>query len=299
MRSPGHYCCFAASLIGWGITGCDSAATWPLGAKKTADAAPSNPATTSTTKESSAGKAASGIQVVQINFDILRVDFPLESTRHSLKVWNHVDRGCLEPRTVSRLARNGLRVGVANPDAWPAVQAILSASRARVNRQEWEGQTGLPVVAALGSIPEPESIFSYDDAGRLNGKTFSAGEKLMQLDYAVLAQAGGAVETRLTFEVRHDRGEMTWESAGGVVRQVPAYDRHIFTDLAAAMIVPPGATLVIGPDERAAQEYLVGARFLEHDVDGAAHETMYFITPRPTRTTVPGALQPGSRRNKE
>jgi len=265
-----------------GITGCNPNSTWSPSAKK------NTPATAAATasNELSAEHTQPTIEAVQMSFDILRVEFPLESARHSLKVWNHADRNCLDARTVARLSRNGLRVGIANPEAWPAVQTILTASKARIEPQVWEGSTGLPVVAALGTISEPETIFSYGDAGRLNGKTFSAGQKLMQLDYAVLAQSGGAVETRLSFEVRHDRGEMTWESSGGVVRQVPAYDRHLFDDLTATLLVPPGTTLVIGPDERAAQEYLVGARFLEWDRDAAAFEAMYFITPKPSRAAI-------------
>lgn len=284
-----HYCPCFFLLACCGMAGCDPASGFFLApSKKPLASAPDNAA------GSPSGQNAPIVQSVQLNFDILRADFPKDSTRHSLKVWNHVDRNCLDARTVSRLARNGLRVGVAAPDAWPAVQAILTASKARVEPLPWEGQSGLPVVAPLGAITEPESIFSYGDAGRLNGKSFSAGQKLMQLDYAVLAQSGGAVEMRWTFEVRHDRGEMTWESSGGAVRQVPAYDRHVFEDLTAGTIIPTGSTLVIGPDERAEKEYLVGARFFEPQRDGSSYETVYFVTPRPTRAAVKGFSMPRS-----
>lgn len=184
---------------------------------------------------------------------------------------------------MSRLARNGVRVGVANPEAWPAVKVILDAAKATLEPLTWEGQTGLPVVLPLGTVGEPQTIFSYGDSGRPSGKTFTTGQKIMQLDYAVHAHAGGSVELRLSFEVRHDRGEMTWESSGGVIRQVPAYDRHPFEELTAVLTVPPGAILVVGPDERADQEYLVGARFFDRAVDGSSVETLYFITPRPVR----------------
>lgn len=283
------------SWVCLGIIGCVPNTTWPPASGK------NSPATTLETGGDArlAGQTQPTIEAIQMSFDILRAEFPMESTRHSMKVWNHVDRNCLDARTISLLARNGLRVGVAGPGAWPAIQTILVASSANAEPQVWEGSTGLPVVAMLGEIRDPETIFAYSDSGRLNGKTFSAGQKLMQLDYAVLTQSGGAVETRLSFEIRHDRGEMTWESSGGIVRQVPAYDRHVFEDLTAQIIVPPSYTLVIGPDERAAQEYLVGARFFELDRDTVSSETLYFITPRPIRAPMRSGALPRSPPSKD
>ena len=91
------------------------------------------------------------------------------------------------------------------------------------------------LVILAGAIDDAESIFSYSDQGRLVGKTFPAGDKLLSIDYAVHPELGGFTELRLDFEIRHDRGTMTWQRHGDIIRQVPDYDRHLFAEVGTAL----------------------------------------------------------------
>jgi len=74
---------------------------------------------------------------------------------------------------------------------------------------------------------------------------------------------------------------MTWERRDGVIRQAPAYDRHVFEDLNALLTLKPGEFLVVGTSDQADNEYLVGSRFLIHTAAGEKTETMLFVTPQP------------------
>ncbi len=225
-------------------------------------------------------------QVVDLVFDVVRAEMRMDAIRHSRKVWNHVDELRVAPELVARLARNGLRVGAASADAWPAIRAILDAAEAHVSREQLVAQRGLPLVLSLGVVGEDgESVFGYDAGGRLVGKTFSVGDKLLQIDYAYRPEFGGTTDLRLAYEIRHDRGVMTWERVDGVIRQIPAYDRHVFSDVRVALTLRATEFLVVGLSDQADNEYLVGGRFLTSTHAAKRYETVLCITPTPYRSS--------------
>jgi hypothetical protein len=224
------------------------------------------------------------VQVVQLAFDVLRVELPIDGVRNSRKVWNHVDELRLEADLVARLGRNGLRVGAASSGSWSAIRAILEAGGARTQKDQMLPQPGTPLILELATIQESESIFSYGRDNRLVGKTFPSGQKIIQLDYVYHSQLGGCTDVQLGFEVRNDHDEMTWERRDGVIRQAPAYDRHVFDELAAVLTLIPGEFLVVGPSDQADNEYLIGSRYLIHTASGKKTETLLFVTPQPFQT---------------
>jgi len=230
-----------------------------------------------------ARKATPGnnIQAIDLAFDVVRVDLPISGVRHSRKVWNHVDELRLDPQSAALLARNGLRIGAASPDAWPAIRAIFEAAEADIRRDQLVAQRGLPLTIHVGSIGDSESVFSYGADQRLVGKTFPAGDKLVNLDYLFHPELGGNTEVRVSFEIRHDRGVLTWEQRNGVVEQVPDYDRHVFADLSPALTLNAGEFLVLGLSDQAKNEYLLGSRFLTRAESGKRYETLLCLTPQP------------------
>lgn len=214
-------------------------------------------------------------------FEVVRIQLPLEGIRNSRKIWNHVDTLRFEPGLAERLVRNGLRVGVVSPGAWPAIHTILDASDAAVHKERTPAQNGLPLTIEVGVIGGSESIFYYPPSNRLVGKTFQGGKKLLIIEYSVHAELSGCVDLQTQLEIRRDRGVMTWERRDGVLRQVPSVDRHVFSDLAARATLNPGESLLIGPSASADNEYLLGSRFFMNRHAGGRHETLLCITPIP------------------
>lgn len=231
------------------------------------------------------------LRVVDIAFDVVRVDIPVTNIRHTRKIWNHIDELRVEPPVATRLARNGLRLGVATPDAWPALRAILEASDARVRRQQLIPQRGLPLTIQLATITEPESIFRYNRKGGLVGQTFRRGEKLLNVEYWYHAELGRTTDLRITFEIRYEKGVMTWEKREGIIRQVPAYEQHIFDEAQASLTLHGDEFLIIGVSEQASHDYLLGPSFLMTQEDGMKWETFFCLTPKPYQTKQP-RLQP-------
>lgn len=231
-----------------------------------------------------AGPGEPVVRVVDLVFDVVRIDFPVGEHRHSLKIWNHVDTLSIESETAQRLTRNGMRIGLAAPESWPAMVAIFQAGSAKVGRERLLAPRGMPVVIKLGAVEESESVFRYLAGGQLVGKTLTAGDKLLVLDYVFHPQLGGVTDLRVGFEVLHDRGELTWERRAGIIQQTPAFDRDTFDELQAIMTLRSRQFLVIGLAAGADHEYLVGSRLLSRTESGERFETMLCIAPKAFQT---------------
>jgi len=183
------------------------------------------------------------------------------------------------------LSRNGIRVGVASPSAWAPSRAILDAVGAEVRREQLVPPRGVPLAIHLGSLVDGDSVFTYARSGRLVGKTFPAGEKVLDIEYRYHPEFGGAMDVGVRWEIRRDKNEVTWEARGGTIQPAPAVDRHLFSDLAVQLTLNPSEFLVVGLGADAKNPYLVGPRFLSSERAGKRYETMLLIVPRTLETT--------------
>ncbi len=225
--------------------------------------------------------------VVELHFDVMRVDLPCDSVRHSAKLWNHVDELRVEPAQSVLLGRNGIRMGVAPADAWPAMQAVLEAHGARASRRQHAVQAGYPLTLEIGDVQEGETIFSYDGQGGLKGRTFGAGHKYIHLDYVVEADDPPRVLLRATPEVHVRSADRRWQDEDGEYVEKPVYEGYSYTMLSAAVSMTPGQILVLGPGPQAAMAHLLGNRFFERIEAGVKCERLYFATPQLFRSETP------------
>ncbi len=115
--------------------------------------------------------------VVRLHFGVLRIELPENDIRHSLKIWNHVDENIGDPGLTAILARNGLRIGVADQDAWPALKAIFEENGGRSLSREHTAQSGLPLLVDLGEVKDGDTYFLHSRGGKLSGGSFNAGVK--------------------------------------------------------------------------------------------------------------------------
>lgn len=222
---------------------------------------------------------AEPVRIIYPRFDVVRADFPIEDVRHARKIWNHVDELRGDPAMHALLARNGVRVGVALPTAWPAIRALVESCDAQVRRDEFVPAPGMPLLLALGPIAEGDPVFAYGASGRLSGKTFAAGEQLLEVTYAFQPRLGAGTSLRIAFEIRSERGGMEWERDGDTLRPAPAVDVHRFVDLDATFTLNSDEMLVIGAGESGTNAYLLGGRFFATQLNGKPADSVIFITP--------------------
>ena len=225
------------------------------------------------------------VRVIDLAFDVTQIELPLEDVQNSRKIWNHVDELRVDATVAAHLARNGIRVGVATASAWGPIRAILEVVGAEVRRDELIPSRGLPLAVQLGSLVDGDSVFAYSGSGRLIGKTFPGGEKVIGLEYVHRPQFGGAIDVGVQWEIRRDKNEVTWETRDGTVQPASSVDRHVFSDLAGHLTLNPTDFLVIGLGADAKNPYLIGPRFLSSERAGKRTETMLMITPRTREAT--------------
>lgn len=264
--------------------GCNRPMRWGFGADEPASTARTDGDSASASSEDSARSVEDELIVVQLHFDVMHVELPIDRVRHSAKIWNHVDELQVDPQQCALLGRNGLRIGVATADAWPAIQAVLDAHDARSTRRQHAVQSGYPLTLDVGGVEGGETIFSYDGQGNLAGTTFGGGRKYIHVDYAVSADDSGRITLKVLPEVHVESAQKRWEATGGVVQEQASYEGRVYRELSASVCLPPGRFLVIGPSPQADIGYLLGSRFLEREVGGTRYETLLFATPQLFRT---------------
>lgn len=226
----------------------------------------------------------SGVQVVRLGFEVLRIDLPAGGIRHSRKIWNHVDELRVDSELVVRAARNGIRLGAASAGAWPAIRTILEAADARLHRKQMLPHGDAPIIIELASVGDHESIFHYGKDNRLVGKTFLGGAKAVILDYAYHPELGGCTNIRISLEVRPDQGKREWEPSGSSLGRASLGEGHLFEDLIMVLTLNPGEFLVIGPGDQATNECIIGGRFFTGERAGENYETLLCVTPKPYKT---------------
>ncbi len=222
-------------------------------------------------------------RIVDIAFTVMNAEFTGKDAGDARKIWNHVDELRLKPEQMQLLARNGVRLGTASPASWPAIQTILDAGDAKITSNQLFPQRGSALPVPMGSVEEGTSIFSYQADGRLVGKSFPGGEKILLVDYALHPELDGCTDLGVSFEITRESGEMIWEQRDGVMRQVPDQERHRFADLTSVLTMHPGEFLVLGPRDEVKNEYLVGSQFLANG-KGEGTVRLTFLAPLPYQT---------------
>ena len=220
------------------------------------------------------------LSVVDLQFDLIRVEFDAENALPSQKIWNHLDMMRFDLGQATLLARNGIRAGVGSPEAWPALRAIIEGFGGQAYRDEVAPPRGQPLVLDLGPVNQGAPIFCYDRHARLIGKSFQHGRRVISLDYAYHPEREIPIELRTGFEIRHDRGTMTWTKQGAMIRQVPSIDRHAFSDIILPCRVAPGEFLVLGVNGDSTGEFMVGRHFFTRKLEGINRETVLFFSPK-------------------
>ena len=225
---------------------------------------------------------------LHLQFEVLRVDMPADSIRHTHKVWNHVDELRYDAQLAARLGRNGLRVGAAPASAWPAMRTIFQSCSAQVREARQVTQPGVPLLLELGSIVDAETIFSFDSEGHMAGKTHPAGQKLVEIRYELHPERGDTVDVEVQLEVREPLSPGDWQPGDGLLYDAPTHHSHTFPALHVALTLQPGEFLVIGPSEVTARNrYIVGGRFFTDQREGQSYDTILCIAPQPYRVPAP------------
>jgi len=196
-----------------------------------------------------------------VQFDVLRVDLPVDRIRHSLKIWNHIEESLGDPVQTALLARNGFRVGVGQRSAWSAVRTIFEENGARCTRAAHTVQDGRELMIPLGYVADGDTYFVHRRGGN---------------DPSIL-------DVIVTPRSRQHRAQMKYVERGGQIVSVQDQEGMVFGELASAAALAPDQFLVIGTSAEAGGGYLLGSWWLSTRMDARDYEIVLCISARTVR----------------
>ncbi|MGB0716371.1 MAG: hypothetical protein ACPGXK_10860 [Phycisphaerae bacterium] len=214
----------------------------------------------------------------QFSFDILRIELPSDQAEHSRKVWNHVDEMRIDADASVRLARNGIRIGVAGQASWPAIEAIARSVGGTISSTSLASGGAIPVSLALADVQGSETVFVHDTRSGLKGRTFHRGQKVLTFTGWSEAEIAAGIRVGVEFEIRHESGDLTWQRAQDGIQAVPMVDRQVFEELTNSTLLGPGDILLIGPNHDVEHAFLLGGKYFEITREGRRKDVVICLT---------------------
>ena len=152
----------------------------------------------------------------EILMQIMLVQLPQSERPAAENIWNHLKEDMLDADTMTRIRRNGMRVGVGRLEFWEPIQAALSAIDG-TRSNPWE-PLRIPPAYVLGleldTVPREQTIFCVQDDGILSGGTFADSRNVLQMMCLLDPRDKNRVHLNLVPEVRQ---ELELSAAAGAI----------------------------------------------------------------------------------
>ena len=252
----------------------------------TPDSVPFGPSQGGPAQQPQAGPLVSLV----VTFDLLRIEVAAGAISTSQTLWNHLDEEAVGSERALLLRRNGFRVGLGQPGAWPAVEAILGASQPVLSRRKVLSLRGpQPVSIEDGQAPRDQTVFYYRGDGTLVGQSLADSRNLLRVDHQVEPASPEAVVLQVTPIVYQTDLGLQWLRTAAGLEKVPAYDGLAIEDLSFRVRLPAGCFLLIASGPEAVRPGLIGREVMSAAGREGRYEFIYVIWARVIRTEV----QPG------
>ena len=221
--------------------------------------------------------------VLHMMFEVERVLIPSDTPADDREIlWKYVDELRVDPVLSEHLARNGIRVGIANRAGLAALRALFRRLGAIDERTLQPVRSGYPLTLELGRIGESRPVFTFDRDGHLAGRSFSDAVKYLHVDY----DCSRPPETilRVTLEIFKESEQPDWQTQNGEIKYRKRYEGMVYKDLVVELRHGPDELLVVGPNVTPASRLVVGSALFNHEYAGQSWDAGFCITPLLSRT---------------
>lgn len=239
-------------------------------------------ATSRDDSQEAAADSFSNVAIVGLTFDVINVELPVHGAESSARIWKHIDESNADPSLPALLARNGVRIGVADENDWPALRAMFEQAGARTSRDQMTVQPGYPALINLGPLESGGMYFLHRRGGKVEGGTFDDGDRVVRLDYEIPPDDPSVVLVRVTLEARSGADRRFVQQAGQV-RELAVRDGESFGELACSVRLVRGQYLVLGSAENADTGFRIGSWWFRSERGDSQLETLICIRPDPVR----------------
>lgn len=228
------------------------------------------------------GNSLSSVAVVGLTFDVMNVEMPAAGAESSARLWKHIDESNADPSLPALLARNGVRIGVADENNWPALRSMFEQGGARTSRDQFSAQPGYPALINVGPLESGGMYFLHRRGGKVEGGTFDEGDRVVRLDYEIPPDDPSLVLVRVTLEARCG-ADRRFVRQGGEVRELAVRDGESFGEMACSVRLTRGQYLVLGSAENANTGFRIGSWWFRAQRGKSKFESLLCIRPDPVR----------------
>ena len=221
--------------------------------------------------------------VVGLSFDVIRVELPVSSAAITRRIWKYVDESNADPSLPALLARNGVRIGVAEGQSWPALRAMFTQAGGRTARDQLPMQNNQPGMIHMGPLEEGGMYFLHRRGGRVEGGTFEKGERFIRLDYEVPPEDPQTTRVRVMFETRGGQPHRRFVDQGGRIQEVTERGGRSFGELACTVTLNEGQFLVLGSADNADKGFRIGSWWFRSRSGKERSETLVCVRAEPFR----------------
>jgi len=216
---------------------------------------------------------------LDVTLNVLHVEVPRAQRNNVGPLWNYLREDVLDQRTVLRLHRNGLRVGVGHAQDWEAVKAALDAAdgvRSAV-MDPVRLPPNYPFALELDEHPREQTLFFVGDDGVLSGETWPRSRNFLRVSYDLNLTSPQRLRLVLVPEVRQRQEGWRWVRHESGLVQMPEYGGRAFGAAAFAVDLEAGEFLLVAPSEQADLYGLIGGAFLCRRQDDQLFDSYIFL----------------------
>lgn len=227
-------------------------------------------------------QAASKLRLRVVRLEIYRLKVPHGAISRSEEFWKHLDEQQVDVGTYDLLRKNGWRLGTAPSSEWPYFRDIIDAYPASSQPHALDADPvagGSTMELAMKEGIADQNIFYFDDASRLNGRSFGESDNLLNISLQQAPRRRGEARVTVCPTVRSLRKRFAVTQRGEEREFRRVYPEKLY-DLNLQADIPDGDFLVIAPSPEVRWRTSLGAAFLIEDGPAERLEHVLLLVPR-------------------
>jgi hypothetical protein len=213
-----------------------------------------------------------------VRLTIYIVDLPAGTVASDADFWKRVDEQAVGPATAERLAKDGIRCGVAPKSEGKFFSHYFDTEPDRVRKQSVNGIHAETISLDFTRPEASETLFYLNDQHDLIGRTYDNCENSLSLAFGPTPRLPGSVRMTVCPTVKRVRRTIGYTAGDGEIDQSKTVAESLY-DASFTADVPGDGLLVIAPGPGSKPVTSLGHAFLTRDDKAERREQVIVIVP--------------------
>jgi hypothetical protein len=220
---------------------------------------------------------------IVFRLEVYVVNVPVGTISRNDAFWKRLDENCVDVATYALLGDNGLRVGQAHEEEWPALKRMIEDNPGSISHLETVGAEMKNIELPMRQGVEGQAVCYIDTDGKLRGDRYDRCDNLLNISFCRTPRKLGDIRLAIAPVIRLTRKRLEFTPLNNEQEIEFKADEAIYQNL--TVDLPQNQFLVIAPSEDATRNLtLLGNRFFMKDGPAEPTEQVLVIAARPFRT---------------